>query len=96
VGHTNVYAVYGPSSEWADGQGLYGYAATPADAEAWLQDMRAEEAEYGPASWRTVDEVGAIVAVPLAEIFDADPALRDIFEAEGLDALVDALNYSVH
>jgi hypothetical protein len=63
-----IYVVWGPSPEWGDGVGVLGYARTKRDARVILQEARAEEREYGPRSWRTLRECGAIDPVPAAEL----------------------------
>jgi hypothetical protein len=63
-----VYVVWGPSAEWADGVGVLGYARTLREAKAILRQEREEEREYGPRSWRTIRDCGAIERIPAREL----------------------------
>ena len=82
-----VYVVWGPSPEWGDGVGVIGYARTMREAKAILRREREDEREYGPRSWRSVDECGAIERVPAQDL----GWLGD----EPLYAFVDRLNRSL-
>jgi hypothetical protein len=63
-----VYVVWGPSAEWGDGVGVLGYATSLRGAQAILRQEREEEREYGPRSWLTVDECGAIEKVEARDL----------------------------
>lgn len=63
-----VYVVWGPSPQWGDGVGVLGYSTSLRGARAILRQERADEQEYGPRSWRSVEECGAIERVPAAEL----------------------------
>ncbi len=81
-----VYVVWGPSSEWGDGVGVLGYSTSLRGAQAILRQERADEREYGPRSWRSVDECGAIERVPAVSLGWAG--------GEPLRAFVERLNRS--
>lgn len=82
-----VYVVWGPSPEWGDGVGVLGYSTSVEGAREILRQEREYEREYGPRSWRTVEECGAIDMVPAAEL----GWLGD----EPLPAFVERLNMSL-
>jgi hypothetical protein len=63
-----VYIVWGPSPEWGDGVGVLGYARTMQEAKAILRQEQEDEEKYGPRSWRSVKDCGAIERVPAEEL----------------------------
>ena len=76
-----VYVVWGPSPEWGDGVGVLGYATSIRDARAILRQEREDEREYGPRSWRSVDECGAIEPVQPEELgWDGSEPLQQFVE----------------
>lgn len=89
-----IYVVWGPSPEWGDGQGVIGYAAFYADAVRILEEEIAYEKQYGPRSWRTIEEVGGIEKVPLEEFLVPSRA-RKVFQEKGIEGLVDYLNQQI-
>ena len=46
-----IYAIWGPSPEWADGVGVLGYAGSKEAAQDMIWDLIADCEEYGPRSW---------------------------------------------
>jgi hypothetical protein len=81
-----VYVVWGPSPEWGDGVGVLAYATSLRGARAILRQEREEEREYGPRSWRSVDECGAIEKIPAESLG---------WSGEPLDEFVQRLNESL-
>jgi hypothetical protein len=82
--HAIVYVVWGPSAEWGDGVGVIGYALTEQDAQGILEHEAAEEVEYGPRSWRSIEDCGTVEPVPAEDLgWDGE---------EDLAAFVERLN----
>jgi DNA-binding PucR family transcriptional regulator len=63
-----VYVIWGPDATWGDGVGVIGYALSLRDAKACLRDEQRTEREYGPASWRSVNDCGDIEEVPAVSL----------------------------
>jgi hypothetical protein len=89
-----VYVVYGPSAEWADGVGVLGYAANEEDALDLLEWEKEEEEEYGPRSWRTIEDCGDFEPLPVEEFLE-DAKAREAYDKGGLASLVEYLNQYV-
>lgn len=92
----SIYIVWGPSAEWGDGQGVIGYASSKEDAQAILEQEKQDEKEYGPRSWRTVDDAGDIEEIPVEEFLKhVNEKARRVFKERGINGLVEYLNESL-
>jgi hypothetical protein len=87
-----IYVVYGPSAEWGDGVRVLGFASCKQAALDLLRAERANEREYGPRSWRSVQECGGLDRVHVSEWTRSDPEAAFRYSLAGADGLVDYLN----
>jgi hypothetical protein len=89
-----IYAVEGPSAEWADGMGILYYSNNRNDAEAYILDLITDEEEYGPRSWRTAHEAD-VIPLSLCYLAQTDREIIDAYYDGGIDGVVEYLNASL-